>query len=298
MTVHEDELAITDDTVRALLGQKVGYADLPLHELGSPGSSNRLVRLGADRLVRLPRQPGGTATILKEARWSPHLAAGLSVRIPTVEYVGRPDEHYPEGWSVTDWIEGRTPTTLDPLDLAELLRELRALPVPDQTAQDPELRWYRAEPPAAIDDDIRDCLHRCRQLPGLDVDIGQLTSIWERAVSLPTREARSWVHADLLAENLLVDADGRLVAVLDFGGACIGDPTVDLIAAWELLDPLGRNRLRGELEIDDDEWDRARGWVVAIAALTFSYYWTSMPARRTSRLTMVRALLADQRTHV
>ena len=45
-----------------------------------------------------------------------------------------------------------------------------------------------------------------------------------------------WLHGDLLAENLLV-RQGELAAVLDFGGLAVGDPTVDLVVAWELLDP-------------------------------------------------------------
>jgi aminoglycoside phosphotransferase (APT) family kinase protein len=38
-----------------------------------------------------------------------------------------------------------------------------------------------------------------------------------------------WVHTDLLRPNLLV-RDGRLCAVIDFGGAGVGDPAADVIA--------------------------------------------------------------------
>lgn len=292
--LHENELPITTAVVRRLLDQRPEYAGLPIRESSSTGSSHRLFRLGADRLVRLPRQLGGTGTILKEARWLPSLAAGLPFRVPTIEYVGAPDAQYPERWSVTDWIDGATPATLDAADLAAVIRALRSVPVPRGAHADPELRWYRAGPPATIDDDIRECLLRCHDIPGLDVDVDRLTRIWERAAALPARQLDSWVHADLLAENLLVDPDGRLIAVLDFGALCVGDPAVDLIASWEVLDPLGRKQLRSELEVDDDEWLRAQGWVVAIAAMTFTYYWASMPARRESRLTMVRELLSDE----
>ena len=49
---------------------------------------------------------------------------------------------------------------------------------------------------------------------------------------------------DLAAENLLV-RDGALTAVLDFGGLSVGDPTVDLVVAWEVLDPPARELFRG-----------------------------------------------------
>ena len=53
------------------------------------------------------------------------------------------------------------------------------------------------------------------------------------------RATPRWYHGDLAAENLLV-RDGALAAVLDFGGLSVGDPTVDLVVAWEVLDPPAR----------------------------------------------------------
>lgn len=100
------------------------------------------------------------------------------------------------------------------------------------------------------------------------------------------------MHADLVAENLLV-YDDRLVAVLDFGGLAVGDPTVDLIAAWEVLGPAAREVFRACLDVDDMTWIRGRGWALAIAVMTFPYYWDSMPARCTARLAMAHQVLAD-----
>ncbi|MBA3233318.1 MAG: phosphotransferase [Propionibacteriales bacterium] len=101
-----------------------------------------------------------------------------------------------------------------------------------------------------------------------------------------------WYHGDLLAENLLV-RDGRLAAVLDFGGLSIGDPTVDLVAAWEILDPAARELLRTSLGLDDATWLRARAWALALAVMTFPYYSRTMPARCANRLAMARALLDE-----
>ena len=43
-----------------------------------------------------------------------------------------------------------------------------------------------------------------------------------------------WVHGDLLPGNLLV-VDGRLSAVIDFGGLNVGDPACDLQPAWNVF---------------------------------------------------------------
>ena len=102
----------------------------------------------------------------------------------------------------------------------------------------------------------------------------------------------SWLHSDLTAENVLVQ-DGRLAAVLDLGALAVGDPTADLIAAWDLLGPTSRAVFREQAGIDDATWARGRGWALALALITFPYYWRTMPERCASRLTLARAVLAD-----
>jgi aminoglycoside phosphotransferase (APT) family kinase protein len=95
-----------------------------------------------------------------------------------------------------------------------------------------------------------------------------------------------------LAENLLV-RDGRLAAVLDFGALAVGDPTVDLIVAWEVLDPASREVFRRAVGVDETSWLRGRAWALSLALITFPYYWSTMPDRCASRLAVVRSVLAD-----
>lgn len=51
-----------------------------------------------------------------------------------------------------------------------------------------------------------------------------------RAARLASSVATSLMHGDLSAGNLMVSADGDLVAVLDWDGAAIGDPALDWAA--------------------------------------------------------------------
>jgi aminoglycoside phosphotransferase (APT) family kinase protein len=85
------------------------FADAPVRRLASSGSTNALFRLGEELLVRLPRQPGGSTTISKEATWLPVLAPLLPVSVPDVVAVFEADRNYPERWSVVRWIDGAHP---------------------------------------------------------------------------------------------------------------------------------------------------------------------------------------------
>ena len=302
MTLHEDELAIDDELVRRLVDtQMPQYAAYPLTAVRTTGSSNALFRLGDELAVRIPRQPGGSATVLKEARWLPLVQPSLPVPTPYVVAVGEPDEGYPEHWSVVQWLPGHNPVVGEPHDqlaphLARVVTALRRLEVPGDARSDPTLRWYRAEPLPGIDDDVRSALEACRSLPGLDLDLVSAAAVWDGTVAVATSQESEteahWLHGDLLAENVLV-RDGHLAAVLDFGGLAVGDPSVDLAVAWELLDSPGRTVFREAVGVDDRTWLSGRGWALAIALLTFPYYWDTMPERCASRLVMARRVLAD-----
>lgn len=304
MELHEDEIEINLPLVRALVDRAVPeFAGRRLRPLDASGSSNALFRLGDDLLVRLPRQPGGSETIAKEAHWLPYLAPALPVTTPEVVTVGEPDLGYPERWSIVRWIDGSAPDLPTAAgaagelarDLADVVAALRGLSIPPDALTDPALRWYRGEPLAAMDAPTRRYLADCRRLSGLDLDLGACLRVWETAMTLPGAgdggEVR-WLHGDLLAENLLV-SDSRLTAVLDFGGLAVGDPTVDLVVGWELLDQSGREAFRSLLDVDEVTWLRGRAWALVIAVMTFPYYWTTMPERCTARLAMARAVLDD-----
>jgi aminoglycoside phosphotransferase (APT) family kinase protein len=129
----------------------------------------------------------------------------------------------------------------------------------------------------------------------LGLDLDACAALWTEAMALPSADDSApprWHHGDLVAENLLV-RDGRLAAVLDFGGLSLGDPTVDLVVAWEVLDPEARGTFREEVGVDDGDWLRGRAWALAIAVMTFPYYWATMPGRCADRLALARAVLAD-----
>lgn len=306
--LHDNELRVDEELVRNLIAaQFPHYAIWPLNRLAASGSSNVLFRLGDDLLVRLPRQPGGSVAIDKERRWLPYLGSHLPVAVPEMVEVGEPAFGYSEKWSIMRWLDGALVTacgagdmpsasrTALAEDLADVVLALRATDVPDAAAVDPALRSYRGHPLAAFDSQMRRNVRQCNEIDGLELDLDLAIKIWEEAMEAPgagdVGPAR-WLHGDLVAENLLT-RQGRLTAVLDFGGVAIGDPTIDLHGAWEVLDAPARRIFRARLASSDAEWMRGRAWALAIALGALPYYWTTMPGRRRDRLAMALAVLAD-----
>lgn len=311
-TLHDDEIPIDVALVRKLVDtQFPRFAALSLRRLDASGSTNALFRLGDDLLVRLPRQPGGSSSIDKERRWLPDIGRHLPVAVPEIVAVGEPAFGFGERWSIVRWLDGELPKAAAPdalprpersvlaADLAEVILAFRAVDVSDAAATDPDLRWYRGGPLAEFDESVRRNIETCRSILGLDLDFAAALAIWEDALTLPGANEVGpdrWYHGDLVAENLLLTS-GRLTAVLDFGGLAVGDPTIDLHGAWEVLDPPARELFRARLGVHDAEWLRGRAWALGIALGTFTYYWETMPERRRDRLAMARSVLADAAEH-
>jgi aminoglycoside phosphotransferase (APT) family kinase protein len=82
---------------------------------------------------------------------------------------------------------------------------------------------------------------------------------------------------------------------LDFGSLGIGDPTVDLIVAWEVLDSAARDVFREATGIDEASWLRARAWALSLAMMNIRYYWRTMPDRCSTKVAVAKAVLADAR---
>ena len=304
--LHDGEIQIDRALVRRLLEKEFPQlAKMPLRRLDTTGSTNVQYRLGDELLIRLPRLAGDGSTIDKECRWLPELSRHLPIDVPEVLAVGTPALGYSERWSIVRWLDGEPPQTNGPdekpqaahlaSDLADFILALRAIRVPRAASADHQLRSYRGRSLAEYDEQTRRNIAICRSIEDLDLDLDASLSVWENALQLPGAcepvPAR-WYHGDLVAENLLVK-NGRLTGVLDFGGIGVGDPSIDLHGAWELFTPSERQVFCERLGVDEAEWLRGRAWALAIALVTFPYYWTTMPGRIKDRLAMAKSVLAD-----
>jgi len=268
--MHADEVHIDVSLVRRLLtAQFPRWAELPISAVQSTGTVNAIYRLGDHLYARLPRVQRYAQDLEKEWHWLPKLAPRLSLRVPEPVGKGHPSSSYPFSWAIYGWIEGRPYS--DELvddeqraarDLAQFVVELRGI--------DPIAGAPRAgrKPLRELDAITRAAIESARGV----IDSDAATVAWERALEAPAwNGAPVWIHTDLLRPNVLVHG-GRLCAVIDFGGVGVGDPAADVIAAWSVFGRTGRGTFRGALSIDEDTWNRARGFALHQAAMIIPYY--------------------------
>lgn len=277
MELHESEFEMDDELVQGLLeAQMPDLAGLSLRRFDSSGTVNAVYRLGETLVVRLPKAPEYVGGPEREARWMPVFAQSLPIHVPKYDRLGHPTSRYPSHWSVLEWVEGEpagdaTIANLDQAatDLGEFVQELRDV----STANTPTGGNYRAFGLAGVDDGFRDWLAK---LPD-DIDRSRVESIWDTCLSVGDWDSKpSWVHTDLKGDNLIA-RNGRLVAVIDWEGCTVGDPSADHLAAWWLFDGDSRETFRMASSASKDTWFRAMGWALFMSVAAIPYYSETNP---------------------
>jgi aminoglycoside phosphotransferase (APT) family kinase protein len=256
------DIDIDEMLVRSLLrAQHPDLADLPLQPTDS-GWDNAMFRLGEDLAVRLPRRLAATKLIEHEQEWLPQLAPLLPIAVPAPVRVGRPAENYPARWSIVPWMRGRNADLNEPRpDQAERLAAfLCALhrPAPANAPFNP----YRGVPLRERAEQIVERIRRPERETTLIND--HVVRICQEAIEAPVDVEPTWLHGDLHGGNLLVDDDGVITGVIDWGDMTRGDRATDLATLWmNLGDRQTReNARRACTGVSDATWRRAKGWAV------------------------------------
>lgn len=295
--MHDDDVGIDDQRARVLLDTQFRqYAELELRRLPISGTVNVIFRLGPHLSVRFPRRAGDTsatvAALRREADRAAEFADQSTVDAPRPVGIGAPAHGHPMAWSIQTWVPGATasPTAAAHSvelahDLARLISALRATPARGRrfvgTGRGGDLRSH--------DDWVEKCLAESQGL----FDVAAARRLWNRLRDTPRHGPDRMTHGDLIPSNLLA-ADGRLIGVLDTGGFGPADPALDLVAAWHLLGDDARSVLKTELDCDDAEWDRGKGWAFEQAIGAAWYYRTTSPDMHEMGMTTLTRLLDSE----
>ena len=265
-----NKAGITRSLVTCLLkSQFPELADLPVSSVELDGWDNTTFRLGDDLSVRLPTADAYVPQVDKEHKWLPVLADRLPLAIPQPVARGVPGCGYPRAWSIYRWLEGRHATFERVTDLTEfavgLADFLAALHSVDATGGPAagEHSFFRGGPLSVYDTETRAAIDELAD----EIDSEAATRVWEAALWATWKGPPVWLHGDLSPSNLLV-SHGRLSAVIDFGCSAVGDPACDTVIAWTFFFGPSREAFQERLPVDDETWERGRGWALWKALIT------------------------------
>lgn len=296
MAMHDDELYLDEEVARRLIIEQFPeWRQKPVRHVRAEGTVNVIYQIGADLAARFPLRSADptdmSAELTREAAAMRELATCCPFPTPQRVAEGTPGHGYPLPWSVQTWLPGivATPSGLASsqsfaYDLATLVRALRTA--------DTGGRHFEGTGRGGNLQDSDEWMSVCfRESDGL-LPVDQLCALWATFRTLPAAGVEVMTHGDLIPGNLLVEGE-RLVGVLDGGGFAPADPSLDLVAAWHLLDAEGRALLRSELACSDVEWSRGAAWAFQQAMGLVWYYRKSNPGMSALGRSTLSRILSD-----
>jgi aminoglycoside phosphotransferase (APT) family kinase protein len=267
--VWSAELTVDETLARRLIADQFPeLAGAPLRRLAE-GWDNVVWLVGERWAFRFPQRTIGADLIERELRVLPLIAPALPAPIPVPVYVGRPADGYPWSFFGAELIAGVEPVGLGEdarcrlaPALARFLLALHGAPVIDELRYDPNRRAdmpYRAAMTA-------DWLERLGRRPA------GLERLLEDAAALPPPEGDVVAHGDLHFRHVLVDGDGALAGVIDWGDVCRADPSIDLSLLWSFFPPAGRDAFLAVYgPISEAQQLRARALAVNLCVILAVY---------------------------
>ncbi|WP_445479755.1 aminoglycoside phosphotransferase family protein [Lysinibacillus irui] len=246
------------------------WSNLEIKPVKNSGHDNRTFHLGENMSVRLPSAEGYVPQVEKEHKWLPVLSKHLSLPISIPLAKGKPSKDYPYPWSIYKWLEGETVARENIVDLNQFAKDLGGFLVELQSIDASEgpsagiHNFYRGGDLAVYDEQSKNAIENNKKF----FNEYLLKEIWELSLDSKWVGEPVWLHGDVAPGNILVK-DGKLYAIIDFGILGVGDPSCDAAMAWTFFDDNSRKVFKTALKMDEGTWNRARGWALWKALITY-----------------------------
>ncbi|MEH7436989.1 phosphotransferase [Neobacillus drentensis] len=212
------------------------------------GFDNSVFLVNNQYVFRFPRREIAANLIQTENRLLPVIEPLFPIAIPNPKFQGIPVEDYPWPFGGYEILPGKTPARLTKEQrmqsvepLAQFLRTLHDFPVTEalklQVPYDQleRINIIKRMPMLASN------IEKAKQKGLLDQNAVDLLQSFLSTIEKPLEDdTKTLVHGDLHIRNMLVDENGRISAVIDWGDTHIGHPAVDLSIAYSFLPAEGR----------------------------------------------------------
>jgi len=256
----KQEIEINETIVNQLLIEQFPQlANLPILFLGS-GWDNVNYRLGTEYIIRIPRRKVAVKLLENEIEWLPKIKNQLPIPISAAVFVGKPNGQIPWNWAITPWFDGTTAAlknleAKEAIRLANFLKKLHQLPTKNMPHN-----AFRAVPVGKKIAEMQD------RLDYLKTNTNYLTSkvqsLLETAMNEKNIKIDRFIHGDLHPFNI-IQQDGKIRAIADWGDMTNGNPATDLAVFWMLFnDKSARDAALQTYQATQRQINMAIGWAI------------------------------------
>lgn len=274
------EFVLTNEEAKKLIEEQfTELKPVQISEIGK-GFDNTVFLVNEKYIFRFPRKEMAVQLQSIENQLLPLLVNDLSMRIPEPIFFGKPSEFFK--WPFTGYhhVEGKAPSTL-PDEVRHLSAEKLALFLKGlhqfsfsqaESLGIPHDRFERMNIPKRKEALIEN-IKKANELQLMDeasIALEWLNSFESINLDFPL----TLVHGDCHIRNILVDDQGVISGVIDWGDTHLGHPAIDLSIAYSFLPSSSRNefyQMYGEVSEETKMAARFFALYVSVVLLLYGH---------------------------
>ncbi|MGE7604242.1 phosphotransferase [Peribacillus sp. NPDC097675] len=242
------------------------------------GFDNTVIQLNEEYVFRFPRRPIAVTLIQVENMLLPSLAGYLPLAIPEPVFFGEPSIDYPYPFTGYKMVRGYLPVEEEmdskissAIRLAHFLKMLHGFPV-----QKAKQLGVRPDGMRRLDVSFRQGSldeHLSTLMTLGFSDQAYAISDYLKGLDLSyTPHCNTLVHGDIHVRNVLLDEEGVLEGVIDWGDVHIGDPAIDFSFLYSYFPKEARQaffEIYGEIEAKVESLAKYRAVYMLVRLLVY-----------------------------
>ncbi|MCA1064144.1 phosphotransferase [Rossellomorea sp. AcN35-11] len=247
------------------------------------GFDNTVMKVNQDWIFRFPRREVAVKLIETEGKLLPLLSERkLGLQFPVPVYYGKPSSLYRWPFLGYRFVDGTIPSRANrvkregesALKMAQFLKRLHGtngMEARERGVPDDELDRLNVEKRVPV---LQANLKEIKEL-NLFHQIGRLEEYLQRLPNEPLPREATLVHGDLHFKNIVVDTEGNVSGVIDWGDVHLGQRAVDLNVIFSFLTPEGREWFLeeyGEVRAIELEYARFKAIYTNVVLLLYGYH--------------------------
>ncbi|MGO4109717.1 phosphotransferase [Paenibacillus sp. YAF4_2] len=253
------EWEVSEELAHKLINSQ--FPQLATHSVKKLGHGwdNTVFLVGEEYVFRFPRREVAINRLRMEGKILPKLKDYFSIAYSIPLFFGEGDFNYPAPFLGYHYLSGEFPIgltdkqrALSATTLAQFLKSLHAFPV--QIAQETGVQHdHRNLTDIAMRKEkmyqfITDLTHHFSE-----EEYHAISNYLEQLRTESVKQKYVFLHGDLHFKNMLVDDNGRVSGIIDWGDINIGHPACDLNVAFSFLPPDARSDFFKEYGDVDEE---------------------------------------------
>ncbi|NMO98126.1 phosphotransferase [Paenibacillus lemnae] len=244
--VWDAEWEVNEEQARTLIGRQFPQLSSKQVKPLGWGWDNTVFLIGDEYVFRFPRRTIAVGSIRMEGKLLPKLEAYMTIPYPKPLFYGEASDEYPAPFLGYAYVSGDFPIglteerrALSAETLAKFLRRLHEFPV-------------QAALKCGVQQDHRnltDIAARKVKLEGFlskvvehlsPEESGAIEAYINRLQKDRVEAVNALLHGDLHFKNMLVNENGIVSGIIDWGDLSVGHPACDLSVAYSFLPPYAR----------------------------------------------------------